>query len=181
MNTTETARRCAQELWKEHDVSTYGNFMAVAIPIIQRHIDTSNAELKAENERLKGALSNSEKIRYAEKQILITEIEQHTSTKEALAKTQEQLRVRRESHDETFKQLESCRVQLTLSQQRERELVKDGERKRWLLSQCKVVHFIRDEANDLGNYPVEHHPLVGKQMIDDAYIDQAIDKAKAAL
>jgi hypothetical protein len=56
-----------------------------------------------------------------------------------------------------------------------KELVRDKERKEWLLSQCKIVHFIRDEANDLGNYPVEHYANVGKLMIDDNYIDTAMN------
>jgi hypothetical protein len=77
-------------------------------------------------------------------------------------------------------QVDNLQQRIATLEKANRELMRDKERKTWLLSQCKVVHFIRDEANDLGNYPVEHHPLVGKCMIDDAYIDQALDKAASA-
>lgn len=49
----------------------------------------------------------------------------------------------------------------------------------WLLRECKIVHYIPNEADEMASdYPVEHYASVGKLMIDRDYIDAELDKLK---
>jgi len=177
MNPTETARRCAEELWQHNIIPIRGQ----GVGLIQRHLDayaaelksknnklinvcslahnaldnlmgdsdldnddslemracqalaevlnsdrpepmvaksiqglTSIAELQAEIERLKKALESESKG------TLIVEVHR---LKRALAKAQTREVITEQLHEETAKAIESLTKQLTLSQERERELV----------------------------------------------------------
>jgi hypothetical protein len=154
--TNDRARECAEELAPE-DVHTRVWWMQAALPIIQRHLDDSKAELKEALEKA---------------QERITELS---------AKVANEHRLYELTFDNQTRWMDKCgeaEKQLTLSQQRERELVK------------LVVHgYVHDNYPDFGflQMTTEQKLLYLSILKQNDFtnaaerLEQYVDKAKAAL